>query len=72
MDSAGKFDTLRTIGADQVIDCTQEDFAQSGQTYDVIFDVIGKSSFSGSMKSLTQSPTTAPLSVMAANESPGR
>jgi NADPH:quinone reductase-like Zn-dependent oxidoreductase len=53
VDSAGKFDMLRAIGADQVIDYTQEDFAQNGQTYDVIFDVIGKSSFSASMRSLT-------------------
>ena len=53
VDSAGKFDVLRTIGADRVIDYTQEDFSKSGQTYDVIMDVIGKSSFSGSMRSLT-------------------
>jgi len=54
VDSASKFDMFRSIGADQVIDYTQEDFTESGQTYDVIFDVIGKSSFSGSMKSLTR------------------
>jgi NADPH:quinone reductase-like Zn-dependent oxidoreductase len=54
VDSAGKLDMLRAIGADRVIDYTQEDFTRSGQTYDVIFDVIGKSSYSGSMKSLTR------------------
>lgn len=54
VDSADKFDTLRTIGADHLIDYTQQDFAKSGQTYHVIFDVIGKSSYSGSMKSLTR------------------
>ena len=43
---------LRSIGADQVIDYTQEDFAENGETYDVIFDVIGKSSFSRSVRSL--------------------
>jgi NADPH:quinone reductase-like Zn-dependent oxidoreductase len=43
---------LRTIGADHVIDYRQEDFTKRGVTYDVIFDVIGKSSFSRSMKSL--------------------
>ncbi len=53
VDSTGKLDMLRSIGADQVIDYTQEDFTQSGQTYDVIFDVVGKSSFSRSVKSLT-------------------
>lgn len=52
VDSAGKFDMLRAIGADHVIDYTREDFARSGRTYDVIMDVIGKSSFSGSMRSL--------------------
>jgi NADPH:quinone reductase-like Zn-dependent oxidoreductase len=45
---------LRSIGADQVIDYTQEDFTKSGQTYDVIFDVVGKSSFSRSIRSLRQ------------------
>jgi NADPH:quinone reductase-like Zn-dependent oxidoreductase len=54
VDSTGKLDMLCSIGADQVIDYTQEDFTKSGQTYDVIFDVVGKSSFSGSMRSLKQ------------------
>jgi 2-desacetyl-2-hydroxyethyl bacteriochlorophyllide A dehydrogenase len=52
VDSTGKLDMLRSIGADQVIDYTQEDFTKSGKTYDAIFDVIGKSSFSGSIRSL--------------------
>ena len=52
VDSTGKLDMLRSIGADHVIDYTQEDFTKNGQTYDVIFDVIGKSSFSGSVRSL--------------------
>jgi NADPH:quinone reductase-like Zn-dependent oxidoreductase len=54
VDSTGKLDMLRSIGSDQVIDYTQEDFTKSDQTYDVIFDVVGKSSFSGSIKSLKQ------------------
>ena len=52
VDSTGKLDMLRSIGADQVIDYTQEDFTKSGETYDVIFDVVGKSSFSRSKRSL--------------------
>ena len=46
VDSTGKLDMLLSIGADRVIDYTHEDFTKSGETYDVIFDVIGKSSFS--------------------------
>jgi NADPH:quinone reductase-like Zn-dependent oxidoreductase len=33
VDSTGKLDMLRSIGADQVIDYTQKDFTKSGQTY---------------------------------------
>jgi len=55
VDSTGKLDMLRSIGADQVIDYTQEDFTKSGETYDIIFDVVGKTSFSGSVRSLKQS-----------------
>jgi len=40
VDSTGKLDMLRSIGADQVIDYTQEDFTQSGQRYDLILDVV--------------------------------
>jgi len=54
VDSAGKLDMLRSIGADQVIDYTQEDFTKSGETYDFILDVVGTSSFSGSIRSLKQ------------------
>jgi len=42
------------LGSDQVIDYTQEDFTKSGQTYDFILDVVRKSSFSGSIRSLKQ------------------
>ena len=52
VDSTGKLDMLRSIGADHVIDYTQEDFTKSGETYDVIFDVVGKTSFSRSIRSL--------------------
>ena len=52
VDSAGKLDMLRSISADHVLDYAQEDFTQSGGLYDVIFDVVGKSSFSRSLRSL--------------------
>ena len=41
VDSAEKLDMLRSIGADHVIDYTQEDFSKSGQRYDLILDVAG-------------------------------
>ena len=54
VNGTGKLDMLRSIGADQVIDYTQEDFTKSGETYDFILDVVSKSSFSGSIKLLNQ------------------
>lgn len=42
------------MGADKVIDYTKEDFTQSGESWDVIFDAVGKSSFSQCRASLTQ------------------
>ncbi|MBZ0283614.1 MAG: NAD(P)-dependent alcohol dehydrogenase [Anaerolineae bacterium] len=52
VDSTEKLNMLHSIGADHVIDYTQEDFTRSGETYDFILDVISKSSFSGSLRSL--------------------
>jgi NADPH:quinone reductase-like Zn-dependent oxidoreductase len=40
VDSAPKLEMLRTIGADRVIDYSKEDFTDSPETYDVIFDVV--------------------------------
>ncbi len=52
VDSPDKLDLLRSIGADQVIDYTKGDYTRSGQTYDAIIDVVGKSSFSGCLRLL--------------------
>ena len=53
--SAANFDMVRSIGAEQVIDYTQEDFTKNGQTYDVIFDAVRKISSSSCKDSLKQS-----------------
>jgi NADPH:quinone reductase-like Zn-dependent oxidoreductase len=44
VDSPRKLDMLRSIGADHVIDYTQEDFTKSGQRYDLILDVVASRS----------------------------
>ena len=54
VDSTGKLEMLGSIGADHVIDYTKVDFTKSGERYDVIFDVVGKSSFSGCIRSLKE------------------
>ena len=45
---------VKSLGADKVIDYTQEDFIKTGQTYDIIFDAVGKTSFSRCKSSLKQ------------------
>ena len=57
VDKKGKLEMLRSIGATYVMDYGQEDFTNNGQTYDVIFDTIGKSPFSGSLRSLKENGT---------------
>ena len=54
VDSSGKMEMLRSIGADHVIDYTQEDVTKNGETYDLIIDVVGKHSFSRRLKLLKQ------------------
>jgi NADPH:quinone reductase-like Zn-dependent oxidoreductase len=44
---------VRSLGADEVVDYLQEDFTKNGQTYDVIFDAVGKHSFRRCKQSLS-------------------
>ena len=46
VDSASKLGMLRSLGADQVIDYTRQDFTQGGVLYDLVFDVPGNHPFS--------------------------
>lgn len=57
VDSGGKLDMLRSIGADHVMDYTREDYTKNGQKYDVIMDTIGGSLFAGSVRSLNEDGT---------------
>ena len=51
--STGNLELVKSLGADKVIDYTQDDFTQNGETYDIIFDTVGKRSFSDCKNSLT-------------------
>lgn len=52
--STSNIELVKSLGASQVIDYTREDFTRTSQTYDIIFDTVGKSSFSRCRDSLKQ------------------
>ena len=50
--STGNVDLVKSLGACDVVDYTREDFSKAGRVYDMVFDAVGKSGFSRSLKSL--------------------
>jgi NADPH:quinone reductase-like Zn-dependent oxidoreductase len=66
--STTKVDMVRSIGADHVIDYTQEDFAEGDQRYDLILDIGGNSSLSRLRRALTPEGTL----VITGGETDGR
>jgi NADPH:quinone reductase-like Zn-dependent oxidoreductase len=52
--STANLEMVKSLGADKVIDYTKEDFTKTGQTYDMIYDTVGKSSFSRCKGSLRE------------------
>jgi NADPH:quinone reductase-like Zn-dependent oxidoreductase len=64
--SATNVELVKSLGADKVIDYTKEDFSQSGETYDIIFDAVVKTSFSLCRSSLKEGGVFLPANILVA------
>jgi len=66
--STTNVEMVKSLGADKVIDYTKEDFTRSGQTYDIIFDAVNKSSSSRSKRSLKKKGRYLPTRSFASQK----
>ena len=57
VDSSGKLEMLRSIGADRVVDHTQEDFTRTGERYELVLDIVGNHPWSACRRALTPDGT---------------
>jgi NADPH:quinone reductase-like Zn-dependent oxidoreductase len=61
VDGTGKLDLLRSLGADEVVDYTREDFTERGVRYDLVFDVPGRRPFSALKRALEPDGRYVPI-----------
>ena len=67
--STSNIDLVKSLGADIVIDYTKEDFSKNSKLYNVIFDTVGKSTFSDCMRSLQKEGVYLQARCFTSNQS---
>ncbi len=61
--STTNLEMVKSLGADNVIDYTKEDYTESGDSYDLILDTVGKTSFSHGKRSLKKNGVFLPVAM---------